>query len=302
MPRYRFPFDCRSSKGIPLRAVLCAVDATFTIRDGADSRRSLSTTPALLINTSTRGACSRISSAPRRTDDRSARSKTTSWTWAWPPSRWTMPATAARPLSAFRAVTMTRAPIPANASAVSSPMPELPPVTTTVLPSMDATCPSSLPMRMRQPSTLPEATLGVEQAPAQRPFSRPHLPSQQVLRAPPGRHRRGIVSLRQEIAGLVGVLRQIEQQRRHDVVGGRELDVLVAWAAPDRERTVAHRDPEDPFGSLAHRVGEAPFVVRRVAPMPGCRLATDERRQRPAIGLQRHVRPEEFADGGQYVH
>ena len=54
-----------------------------------------------------------------------------------------MPATAARPLSAFRAVTITRAPIPASASAVSRPMPELPPVTTTVLPCMSATSTAS---------------------------------------------------------------------------------------------------------------------------------------------------------------
>ncbi len=80
------------------------------------STRSVSTSPALLTSTSSFGACSRSSVAPRRTDDRSARSNTASCTRASPPSRCAMAATAARPLSALRAVTITRAPIAASAA------------------------------------------------------------------------------------------------------------------------------------------------------------------------------------------
>jgi hypothetical protein len=146
---------------------LCAVEATFTIRAGAlammrsdnnsvstkgprwlipkvastpssVSRRSESTSPALLTSTSMRGQRARMASAPRRTEDRLPRSKTTRSTDPLP-ERAVMSATAASPLVLSLAVMTVSAPARARATAVSSPIPELPPVMTTVLPAMSGT-------------------------------------------------------------------------------------------------------------------------------------------------------------------
>ncbi len=78
------------------------------------------------------------SAAPARTEDRSARSKTESSTLSDPLAD-AMSATASVPRCSLRAVMTTRAPAPASAMAVALPMPELPPVTMTVLPSMEGT-------------------------------------------------------------------------------------------------------------------------------------------------------------------
>ena len=75
------------------------------------------------------------------------------------------------------------------------------------------------------------------------------------------------------------------------------------WDGPrdTAKRAVAHGDIEDPLDHLTGGIGEVPFEVGRVPPVLGNTLAADERRQRPPVGLERNVRPDELADGRQHV-
>ncbi len=120
--------------------------------------------------------------------------------------------------------------------------------------------------------------------------------AQSPRRSPP------VLPVRQQIAGLARVRRQVEEQGRQEVGLGRELHVLVPRAAPDLKGTVAHRDAERPLRQLIGRVGEAPFVVGRGAPVLRRGLTAEERIQRPAVGLQRYFRSEEVTDRWQHVH
>src|ERR1039458_2456318 len=152
---------------MPWRAERGAGEATFTTRAGAGamsrssrsrvskngprwlmpkvasnpsavSVRSVRTRPALFTRTCIWSYRSSRTAAPFRTDARSARSNTTRPTGAEPLER-RMSASASLPRDSLRAVITVRAPAPARAVAVALPTPELPPVITTVLPSMGAT-------------------------------------------------------------------------------------------------------------------------------------------------------------------
>ena len=99
-------------------------------------RRSDSTSPALLTRTWMRGVpVEQLGCAPPAPRLRSARSNTTRSTWSERLAR-RMSETARPPRSSLRAVITVWAPARARATAVALPTPELPPVITTVLPSI----------------------------------------------------------------------------------------------------------------------------------------------------------------------
>jgi len=98
------------------------------------SVRAPSRSPALFTGTSMQGWRADSAAAPARTKSRSERSKTASSTRRLPVRATTRP-TASSPRTRSRAVSTVIAPIAAKAAAVASPMPELAPVTTTVVPS-----------------------------------------------------------------------------------------------------------------------------------------------------------------------
>ena len=91
--------------------------------------------PALLTRTSIRSHRLRRSSAHCRTEARSAKSRSETWTSSEPVVARTSAAATSAIFGLRQASTMV-APMPARATAVSLPMPEFAPVMTTTLPCM----------------------------------------------------------------------------------------------------------------------------------------------------------------------
>ena len=95
---------------------------------------------------------------------------------------------------------------------------------------------------------------------------------------------------------------QVEEQRRQQIGVRRELDVLVPRPTRHGQRAVAHRESRRPARpSWWTGIREAPFEVRRVAPVLGCRLVPQEGAERPAVGLQRHLDAHEVTDRREHV-
>ena len=231
-----------------------------------------------------RGACSRISAAPAPNRGQVAQVEDDELA-AGPVSRRSDGGDrGARPLSASRAVTSTRAPIPPSAAAVSNPMPELPPVTTTVFRPcravgrllLDGRPAAALHAAAASEPHVPLAPvsrastnpgLGRQEAPAQGPLGGPHVPQEQLLGRPPRLPRHTRASVRRRGCGS-----DLGSSGRSKSSGGktrRQRRTGRTW--PGRrghgQGAVAHRDAERTLRSLVRGIGKAPLEVRRVAPV-----------------------------------